>query len=83
LQCAFKKQKAAQKTLLKTCHHARHDPNLSKNLVSNRHSIGTPTSSDAEVYAEPDEAFYVGVGRDFGEKMLYISSGAAARARAR
>jgi hypothetical protein len=39
--------------------------------------IGTPTSADVVVYEEPDEAFYVGIGRDASDKILYIQSGEA------
>jgi hypothetical protein len=37
--------------------------------------VGTPVSSDVVVFEEPDESFYVGVGRDFSDKVLYIQSG--------
>jgi hypothetical protein len=37
--------------------------------------IGTPTSQDALVYEEADEAFYVGIGRDSSDEVLYIHAG--------
>ncbi|GBF88888.1 oligopeptidase B [Raphidocelis subcapitata] len=42
-----------------------------------RHRIGTPPSQDVLVYEEGDEAFYVGIGRDSSDEMLYIHSGSA------
>ena len=43
-----------------------------------RRTLGAPPSApDAVVYEEPDEAFYVSIGRDASERLLYISSGSA------
>jgi protease II len=41
-----------------------------------RHKVGTPPASDVLVYEESDEAFYVGIGRDASDGVLYISCGA-------
>ena len=37
-----------------------------------RHEIGTPTSTDAKIFHEPDERFFVGVGATRSEKYLMI-----------
>ncbi|GBF90424.1 prolyl endopeptidase-like [Raphidocelis subcapitata] len=42
-----------------------------------RHKIGTPVADDVAVFEEPDEAFYVAIGKDFSEKLLYIQSGSS------
>jgi oligopeptidase B len=39
-----------------------------------RHLIGTPAASDAVVFEEPDERFWVGVGLSRSERYLLISS---------
>ncbi|KAI8467013.1 MAG: prolyl oligopeptidase [Monoraphidium minutum] len=39
-----------------------------------RHRVGAPTSADVVVFEEPDEAFFVSIGRSLSEQMLRISS---------
>jgi oligopeptidase B len=39
-----------------------------------RHRVGTPAADDVLVLAEPDERFYVGVGRDKDDAYIYVSS---------
>lgn len=38
--------------------------------------IGTPHAEDVVVYEEGDEAFYVGIGRDSSDEVMYIHVGA-------
>eukprot|EP00879_Flechtneria_rotunda_P033164 GHRR01036705.1.p1 GENE.GHRR01036705.1~~GHRR01036705.1.p1 ORF type:complete len:506 (+),score=173.15 GHRR01036705.1:386-1903(+) len=42
-----------------------------------RHTIGSPTSYDAVVYEEKDEAFYVSIGRSHSEQLILIQIGSA------
>ena len=42
-----------------------------------RHKLGSPSTSDVPVFEEPDGGYYVSIGRDASEQMLYISSGSA------
>lgn len=39
-----------------------------------RHRIGTPVDDDVEVWSDPDERFFVGVGMSFDEKSIIITS---------
>lgn len=39
-----------------------------------RHRLGTPVADDVLVYEEPDEAFYLGLGRSKTERYLFIVS---------
>jgi oligopeptidase B len=45
---------------------------LSKRIKA--HVLGTPASADRVVYEEPDDSFYIGVGRTSDEKYICISS---------
>ncbi len=40
-----------------------------------RHRLGRDVSEDDLVYAEPDERFFVGVGRDKDDSVVYMASG--------
>ncbi|KAI8467012.1 MAG: prolyl oligopeptidase [Monoraphidium minutum] len=40
-----------------------------------RHRVGAPTSDDVVVFEDPDEKFFVGIGRDGSDRLLYIRSG--------
>jgi len=42
-----------------------------------RHEIGTPASADTTVFHEPDERFWVGVGRTRSRKYLVIEAGSS------
>ena len=42
-----------------------------------RHEIGTPASADQSVFHEPDERFWVGVGRTRSRKYLVIEAGSS------
>ena len=42
-----------------------------------RHEVGTPASADASVFHEPDERFWVGVGRTRSRKYLVIEAGSS------
>ncbi|KAA8828255.1 S9 family peptidase [Bifidobacterium tissieri] len=39
-----------------------------------RHRVGTPANQDVQVYNEPDERFWVGVGTSFDEEQIIIES---------
>ena len=42
-----------------------------------RHAVGTPPAEDVLVFEEADEAFYVGLGRDSSEAVMYVTSSSA------
>lgn len=42
-----------------------------------RHEIGTPVATDAQVFHEPDDRFWVGVGRSRSRKYLMIEAGSS------
>jgi len=43
-----------------------------------KNRIGTSPSEDALVYEETDDAYYVGIGRDSSDEVMYIHSGECA-----
>lgn len=60
----------------KTIFYTVKDPVTLRSYKVFKHTLGTPTSEDVEVYHEKDESFYVGVGKFKSKKWLYIHSGA-------
>ncbi|MFB9068863.1 S9 family peptidase [Pseudofulvimonas gallinarii] len=57
-----------------TLFYIENDPDTLLGKRVKRHRLGTPTSQDVLVYEEPDESYYLAIGRTGDERFLVIHS---------
>lgn len=58
----------------KTLFYVENDPKTLLTKRVKKHVLGTPVASDVVVYQEPDDSFYMGVGRSRDDKFILIRS---------